>query len=313
MTYEELMDMRTALFIEKDQLAQEYHDRRWEMIAERMAMDRAGDPAARALPASAEELGGSPNNEAWGTSSLQATRTFKVDWADRYTLGDWLITPPNDMYPYGAAGMAYLNSIGIAPFGEACFDSGDGLNSYEFAIVTAGYQTLTGEIPTVPGPSGATLIEEDISPSVELISLEGVALCWGSNSGPALEENQTPAVRLLHVAYTVTLHGIPSVSVNLINYGGYCHSLPYVSPTIGWTFPAETLLYSAPQMTRSVSLLGTPGWTVRVPWEYRPNGWNKFLNEEELKSGGTPWQDVYFKGGNKLVVATPTDLSSFLP
>lgn len=314
--YLKLMDQRRAMFIERDALTTEQQKQRLQMLVTRENLyTRRGLIEPQADPPPFDEMGGSPTED-WSPTTLTATRRLKCAWTDRYAVGDWHTTPPNDMYPYANPDQAYVTRVGVTPVGEAC-DYQGGLASYDEAFIDLTYETLNGDRPDSqnPSPSGATLIEEAIQPTLELISLDNIgSFCWGSASGDPVELSSVPAYRKLQVTYSVTLHGIQSISPNVINYGGYCHSLPYVSRTIGWSFPAETLLYSPPSMTRSVSVLGlTTGWTVAIPWQYQPQTWNKFLNKSKLKPGQDPYEEIWYSNAEQLIIAPPIDLSSMLP
>ena len=78
---------------------------------------------------------------------------------------------------------------------------------------------------------------------------------------------------------------------------GSVNATTVVSPTIGLSFAPETLLYTPPTLSRSISTDVIEAWRAVLTFQYKASGWNKFWRIDAIKADGSrgDWAHMYHK------------------
>ena len=233
------------------------------------------------------EQAGSPN-ESFGEDEFTASRTLICPWSQRHTLLCDLIST-QELYPYNSPGVRARAVSGTAkPFGTLQLDAGGtNVTAYEKALVTVNYSTKSGD-----ENDAQDLISESLEPNIEFLTCDHNEFCWGSASGDKLKENEAPGRQVRSLDYVFTIYNMPSIPAAVLGLCGCVNNAPVTAQLLGLTFPTETLLYTPPQLSRTITTDGTGGWQMQFRFSYRPNGWNKYWRHKTQT-----WERIYLASG----------------
>jgi hypothetical protein len=256
------------------------------------------------MPVSYGELTGYPT-ERETPNSFTATRKLVCAWADRFALG---LEIENVLYPYRPETLAYPINISSAPMdGECLGDSSGKLAVYEKAVVTVEYST-----PEVPSGGGGLyehngiLISERIEPITEFLTIDPSKFQWESGAtGKAIKETEAPGKAIRGFDWTVQKFNVPgplSSALALI-LPDTVNDAQLVSPSLGLTFPVETLYFHAPIIERKGGN-ADEFFDLLLRFSYRKQTWNKFFRAETGL-----YEYIYLKGTT--TIYKPFDLGDF--
>lgn len=229
----------------------------------------------------------------------RATRLLECTWANRWTLlkellGWWeynsntdtvVIHRPHD-YPHNQ--WAKCLDVNILPFGKDVPSGVDGVSAYGKARLTVVYGV----------PEEDDYASESLEPSAEFLTFPNEKLFWDAAKTEPLNEDEAPGVLLNTLNWIYNRHKMPYIPVEILNLIGYVNAAAITSPTLGMTFPIETLLYQPPTLAREISVVGgdyarLTGWRIEFRFTYRPTGWNKFPKRGEAFT----FKDIYDDSG----------------
>lgn len=161
--------------------------------------------------------------------------------------------------------------------------------------------------------------DDVLEPRTELIPIEPKMFIWGGddeNVIPADEQNPRqdelpnriePGQTLYH-----TIEGWPRDFITGIDsYIGTTHNADYTSPILKRTFLAETLMLRSYTIQQGFSFTsyrqptggaedpsGKATQTLKLVYEYKPDGWNLFLRYDPMQNTRTK-QFLRYAGGSK--------------
>lgn len=184
-----------------------------------------------------------------------------------------------DVNPFGKSGSAGQSSGGIG---------------WTHAVLTASYRTE----PTI---HLAHLYEESMDPAFETSTMPARALWWdagGTTNKVQPDEAPTRLQPLLRWSYTI--RGMPSLPTDMKSYQGFINTSEMTSPTYNLTFPAGTVLFRAPHIIPSISMMGDRMFDVTMEFVGKMEGattdtWNKVY-----KAGTQGLQPIYKAAGGGL-------------
>lgn len=230
------------------------------------------------------EVNGQPV-ENWGEDEFTATRQLRCAWSDRLQLMADLIGG-RDVYPYFDSGSRLTARTGGAvPFGRQVGESGV-TASYETALVTINYSTKGNDKEGNQGD----LYSETLEPNVEFLTLGHEDFRWGSADGEALKENEAPGRLIRSLDYLLTIYQVYAIPSAVLDLIGCVNYTSWLADLLGLTFPAGTLLYNPPQITRKITFEEIEPWTLSFRFSYRPDGWNKFWRQKTQQ-----FESIYHK------------------
>lgn len=253
-----------------------------------------------------EEVNESPTENLDG-GIFTATMKVMCAWADRDDLMAAFVAD-RAVYPHIPGGIAKAVRASAMPFGGSS-DAGSGLLSYPKAIVTIDFADAVG----ISGSDPTDLYSETIEPWVENIPLAVRDLsgrptyAWRLAGGTAfypLDDKEAPVRTTRGAAYTLTRYRQASIPSAAFTLTGKVNASAVTSLTLGYTFEAQTLLFSPPTLQRTTTTSGSEGWDITYKFLYRPNfdtttgaalGWNyfwrargeNFAQISKLKEDGT--------------------------
>lgn len=249
----------------------------------------------------AEELDGSPS-EFHNGADFTATREIQCAWNLRYSLAAIF---ENTLYPYLPTSLAICTGIVIKPFGKLTFvetpregqpaDPYTGYNSYEKARLTLTYtipQTTFGEIHTVE--VNGIQVAEAVEPNAEFITLDPKDYKWSDDD--TLEDAEAPGFLIRSFDWSYTQYDRPQLPVSILSLPGSCNAALLQSPSLGLTFPPETLMFRPPSIIRK----DVEKFDVTFKFGYRPNTWNKVWRAKTQQ-----WEAMYRKDTGVVVKNYP--------
>ena len=233
-----------------------------------------------------EELDLSPQEQV-APHNYTATCQFKCAWADRYDVMNYFAYGSGQMYPRWNI-PARVRGIGCVPFGAATGTLldvvGQKLMQYEHALVTVQF-VLDSQTPK--GSGNEDLISESIEPTAEFQTISPFGLVWESDFS-GLTPEEAPGILRRGLNFCLTRYNVPYVPTAILSLAGCCNAAPVACRYLGLTFPAETLLFSPPQMQQKISTEGASPWTLNFRFSFKPHGWNKFWRSETGQ-----WEAIY--------------------
>jgi hypothetical protein len=228
-----------------------------------------------------EELEGSPI-ETWDTNrggGVSATRRFLCAWNDRYEVLRAFLASGGAVYSHHPlASQVRALSGSVQPFTRAkMVDSGvAGRAAYNSAEVAIQYGVSKLD-------ASGDLFSESIEPVVEMETLDHTKFRWktGDAAKAKLLPNEAPARPRSSIDYVLTRYQMTSVPSYAFDYLNNVNAAPVVASAWGYTFPAGTLLFGEPDISRRVNLdLNAFGFDVSYRMTYNPNGWNRFFRPD---------------------------------
>jgi len=269
------------------------------------------------MPVTISEMQDSPQ-ESFGLEGNRATCRYICDWEDRYTAFAQLIY---SAYPHHWSTNLFCKSVDIAPYSETVIKEvtpGDpSIGYHQKAVLTCQFEPLQGATrdPEDPdNPMGMTLFEEEVSGASEMLTLDQQEFWWHrwtsesnvwhskqfldfEKDGPRRNTElvtgiEAPSIQIHSFDWNLTYYEVTALpaTATLI---GCVNDDEVTSPTLGYTFDAETLLLIPPSIRRTVTTGGSLSWTLNISFGYRPTGWNKFYWAHWDKD---PWYSFWKEG-----------------
>jgi hypothetical protein len=264
-----------------------------------------------------EEMERSPTED-FAPEGFRAQRVLRCAWADRLKLADELqgsflsggsyIYDLPHLYPH-RTGVRCVGVGGIVGHDEdrPMPNGGDTTVAiYQYALMTAQYANAT---PVGEGGGGsAELTTETIEPFSEFTTMPATGLMWGSTSGTPLDSQEVVGRLKRGFNWVFTRLNVATVPAEYASLIGSVNDAAITSAQLGFTFEAESLLYTPPILTRRVNADGvTSRWTITTRFTYSPPSWNLFYR---------PSVNNYvaiFNAAGQVKPYTPADLSPLIP
>lgn len=259
-----------------------------------------------------EEFEKSPE-EGYGERGFEATRTLRCAWADRLTLaqelqgiffrsGAYTLDLPH-LYPHldVARCVGVPNIVGHDDDRPMPDGADTSVATYTFALLTVKYGVLfpNGGL----GVDGRELTDETIEPFSEFLTLPPDDLTWGSGGDP-LTADEAPGQLFRGFNWVFTRTNVLSIPSEYASLIGCVNNASITSTALGFTFPAETLLYTPPTLSRKMNPDGvTSKWTLTLRMSFKPQEWNKFFR------AATGTYEEIFAGTTRIRPYTPADFS----
>lgn len=244
-----------------------------------------------------------------------AQRTLiKVPWEQRFDLilqllggpyddgggTDPVVFPPH-RYPYRTTARAVkiTNMRGWAPDHNSPVGiHGNTVAHYRYATMQVEYRESISDDPD-NSPDGQPLVEETFEAGAEFLSTTGRKLYWATGAQDKVDDIEAPSLLVPRASYSVKLRKLSVIPAAALSLQGKTNSAAVTSPKYNLTFPQETMLYLAPEITADVRLPnGNLGHDVEYKFLLNPHTWNKFF-----KAGNTTPQILYDAAGTALTGA----------
>lgn len=238
------------------------------------------------------------------TASVQ----LRTPWAKRHLLMDDILGNQRrwPYWPYAGGIGLYPRNAALAVPATDFTSSGQGMD-YEFANINVNYG-IPGKTDQ-PDPSNPVdLASESLEPTSEFITEDYRLFKWKYDGQP-LTEGEEPGRLIRGLRLVRTIFKVATLNANILTLPGTVNDAEWTSPLLGLTFAAETLLFVPPQLSRTITTAGASAWNLRLGWEYKPNGWNKWWRQE-LQDYDTI---VAIRDGTDYEPYTPTSQSPWLP
>lgn len=186
----------------------------------------------------------------------------------------------------------------------------DHVAAYDFAIITANYETII------------LTNTESIEPTAEFLTTGVNNLRWDNNAGDQVASEESPGQLLVGLDYMIEKRGIYTLPTNLLELLGKTNDAIVTPVTQGlkaFSFPAETLLFNPPTITTRFDENSAPFFDLTYRLTYKPNwdesvtprvtrGWNEFWRPS--KAGGGGYQKMFEAGGAQYKPFPPGDFST---
>jgi hypothetical protein len=216
---------------------------------------------------------------------LTAGVRLQCNWGDRFALiNDLLSTPQPYPKTAGLGGMVpYAVSARCVTLGnESPIQNGQGID-YLFAYIDVNYNAGVVD-----------LANEEIEPNMEAIPLDYRYFNFGGTASPKLLlEGEAPPLILQSFNFVRTRYRLSVIPTDFLNAVGCVNQYSYTSAILGFTFPAETLLFLPAPCSRSFTNFGTTGFTMVTKFGYKPNGWNKYWRTQTQA-----FESIYLNGSS---------------
>ena len=255
-----------------------------------------------------EELEGSPSEKLSSTfTSIGSVRRFKCAYSDRLFLAmqfiGYSVTVGSNVAIYEPheyeAISTYLIAldVGIEPFGRISAQSDDSrFATYTSAILTVTYGVPQREVSAAYG--GNVTVIENIRGASEFLTLPTDNLYWGTGSNKIPITNlSAPGKISCMMEWTYGIRGARTLPSGIQTHPGKINSAPVYSTTLGWTFPAGTLLCNNPEHARQISFDGVTN-DVTLKFLYKnngtllnPKGWN-FFPKPDASGTSINWERI---------------------
>lgn len=219
--------------------------------------------------------------------------------------------------------LSFVSSLLIArqarykPYGKLQgLDTQYGIAYYEFALLDIFYRMPSSseqeEEDEEDTPYGTVRIEEHLVAASEFITLPTTGLKWGkdnsqTNPSEDLDPMDAPAKIVTMMEWQYIIRGATNIPDDVVIAPGYVNSNQPRSKSIGFTFPAGTLLCGNPQVDKVTDSEGVKtDLTLRFIYKNNgtvsePKGWNYFPRSSktgkdiawERITDGTNDKDIY--------------------
>lgn len=241
---------------------------------------------------------------------FEAHRTCKVAWADRWAfINEHILTA----WPYHNVN-AYCVEGTAKPFPDGKHsDGGDGLLSFEYALVTLFYTTNIFKISDRVFGWERLRGASDSQP----LRIREETLFWGEPGGDPVESGESPCFMdfpgMTYERGYMGVNAIPATALTLLRC---VNNAPLACQSLGVVFPAETLRYVDFFADRQIDTSGSDNWKLVYYHHFKPNidssgvarGWNWFWRPEVAD-----FQPVYNDSGIQYKPCRPANLSLLYP
>ena len=197
----------------------------------------------------------------------EASVTLRLPWADRHLAAADVLSNRRE-WPHGGPTFGVkprANSVSWVP-DETRYAAAGQIIFYEDALFTINYSSA----------EETDLVAESLEPSAEFITLDHREFRWSSDDGEPLLEAEAPGRLQRGLTIVRTLYHLTSIPTVVATGIGKVNHATYTSGILGLIFQPETLLYTPPTISRTITTGGTKGWNLTVRFMYKPEGWNKF-------------------------------------
>ena len=212
-------------------------------------------------------------NENPSLEGFDCTVKLSCPWANRYALVSDLLLNSRQWPHVTGAGSPRAKTCSIKPFGfvESSNPKDGQCLVYQDAHVTVNYSQRH-----FSQGNGEKIFAEELEPTIEFQTLDHREFRWGHAGGDVVLEAEAPGKLTRGFNYVKTFFFVQNPPAALIALPGHVNQQPLASDLLPWTFPEETLLYTPPHMSRSVTTTAGDAWTVRLAFSYKVDGWNKY-------------------------------------
>ena len=233
------------------------------------------------------------------TGEFVAVRKLKAEWDDARKLAQQLAGGPVSAsgsriddyviaFPerYRDDPLIRVTGIGLAPFFPEDVKAEDGdteTAAHDTAVLTVTYRSFPSD-PTLDDSEDDVqqIAEESIEATTEIITGPQILVCFSNANATnrfAFNYNLTKQVNGFDWIYT--RFQMPAVPVAMLNDLGKVNATQIRSNTLGFVFPAETLLYKSITLSRQITSLGISAWKATMRFGFRggeDNTWNHFFD-----------------------------------
>ena len=215
--------------------------------------------------------------------SPAAKVTLQCDYADRYALVTDLLLNRRQWPFYVAAIIPVAVSAQIEDIPTQYGTDGQTCTYLQSDITV----TYSSKIPT--------LFSEELEPTAQFQEVDARNFIWAN--GVPLTQGEAPGFLNRGLSLVRTLYDVlDPLPPQLLSYVGCCNLTQYIS-SLGLVFEPQTLLYTPPNLSRTVRFTGDNAWQVAMKFMYMPNGWNNFWNASaqqymQIRSKATKWFGV---------------------
>lgn len=208
-------------------------------------------------------------NESFGRDGIKMDVVLYCEWQDRHDLITDLLLNKREYPSLTLTHPPRAVSASCGPMPTRFATIGQTI-VYDVAEVSVSYST---EITDT--------ISESLEPTAKFQTLDYRRFRWGSTSGDPILEAEAPGklVRGLNLVRTY-YHLDPPLPTELLTLYGSCNNTAYVSSLLGLTFPAETLLFEPPSLSRAIKSNGEKAFNLTLKFNVNYAGWNTFWRAE---------------------------------
>lgn len=204
-------------------------------------------------------------SESWSVSGRDCSVTLRCAWVNRFALIEDLLVNRRP-WPYGSyANYPVATACGLAPLPSAGVADVQGY-AYSDAHVNVSYSSAGEE---------TTLISETLEPTAEFMQLDYKQFLW--ENGDSLLEGEAPGkiVRGMQLSRELFQVALP-LDASILTLPGSVNHAAYASSLLGLTFAAETLMFTPPTLSRTITTLGSSAANISLKFVWNPEGWNTF-------------------------------------
>ncbi len=237
--------------------------------------------------------------EDFGTDAWTASVQLKCAWEDRFeTLMAILVSGLE--WPYAPGSRMFVSTGSISTFQEEKVGSADNLNTYTHAILTINFKRSSNDEENEEEEIYSETIEDNgqllkLPPRNVNDTLNDWIFKWGEDpNSAALTPEEAPTLLQMGMDYVVKWKNLSVIPAAVLSFKNHVNQDSQVSPSLGLTFPAETLLGTSAVLSRTTNAaFEVSGWDLELRWSHREEGWNKFWNP---KTGA--YEEIYIHGPN---------------
>lgn len=209
----------------------------------------------------------------------RASVVLRCAWTDRHSLVSD-ICGQRRTWPYTVAGpQPKATTASIVPVLTGAVTTQQTMDFSE-ALVTVNYTTAIEDV-----------VSESIEPTVEFITLDHKAFCWGSGNGTALTEKEAPGRLMRDMNFVRNEIDQSTLPLSLITLVGTVNNAAIVGSILNFTFAPETLLYQPPVINYKRTSLGDIKFDITKKFSFKPQGWNVFY-----RTSTASWQRIFRRG-----------------
>lgn len=203
--------------------------------------------------------------EQWTLDDRSASVQLRCYWSQRHLVAAEMLGLQVPWPHGGWAQPPLCQSISITPSGNAGAVIGQSI-VYEHALLDVAY-----------GFESEDLISESLEPTTEFITQDYRLFRWGAGDGDILTDQEAPGKLKRGLSLVRTIYNVsPPLPTSLLTLAGHVNDAAYTSQLLGLGFDKETLLFGVPNLSRTIRTDGSKGFTITMPFEVDPEGWNKF-------------------------------------
>lgn len=189
---------------------------------------------------------------------------------------------------------ALPTSVSCAPFGQ----EGYSVDAGEHGIAGKNFHPYTKAKISVDykgnARAGSADLQETITPSQNLRTLQSWGFYWQSDGSPVLEK-EAPGVQELQVTIQRTLSGIRVIPPWFYNLTGCVNANAWTDKLTGITYLPGTLLFIASNLSRQETMRRDDDdnvWSLSYEITWNPIGWNKARRPsgiDQMMRAGKVW------------------------